>query len=105
MKHVFVYLQSFVVVVLVMAAIFGMSYHAFRDDGWLEKVTGHILSLEMQYPLIAIPATVAAILVFRMWRRERLARGRHSQLPNIVIYLLMAVGLYFIGQFFVRGSL
>ncbi|HSQ05582.1 MAG TPA: hypothetical protein VLN59_16195 [Burkholderiales bacterium] len=105
MKRVFEYLQSFTVVVLVLAAISGVSYHAFRDDGWVENVTGKIWSLEMQYPMIAIPATIAAILVFKMWHRERQARGRHHQLPNIVIYVLMAVGLYFIVQYFVRGSI
>jgi hypothetical protein len=104
-KRAFEYLQSLVVVVLVMAAIAGMSYYAFRDEGWVEKLTGNIWSLEMQYPLIAIPTSIATILLFRMWRHHRLRHGRYRQLPNIVIYALMAVGLYFVGRFVVHGSL
>lgn len=105
MKRVFEYLQSLAVVVLILAAMLGVSYHAFRDNGWLEGVTGKIWSLEIRYPVIAIPATIAAILFFRMWRHQRLARGHHSRLPDFVIYALMAVGLYFLVRFGRYGSL
>lgn len=105
MKRTFEFLLSLTVVVLVLAAMLGMSYHAFRDNGWLEGLTGKIWSLEIQYPVIAIPATIGAILLFRMWRHQRLARGRHSRLPDIVIYALMAVGVYFLVRFGLYGSL
>ncbi len=105
MKRVFEYLQSLTVVVLILAAMLGMSYHAFRDNGWLASFTGKLWTIEMQYPVIAIPATIAAILLFRMWRHQRLARGRHSQMPDILVYVLMAVGLYFLIRYTMYGSL
>ncbi len=105
MKRVFEYLQSLTVVVLILAAMLGMSYHVFRDNGWLQLLTGRLWTLEIQYPVIAIPSTIAAIVLFRLWRHHRLARGRHSQMPDILIYVLMAVGLYFFIQYMMHGSL
>lgn len=105
MKRVFEYLQSLTVVVLILAAMLGISYHTFRDNGWLEALTGKIWSLEMQYPVIAIPATIGAFLLFKLWRHQRLARGRHSRLPDIVVYALMAVGVYFLIRYGRYGSL
>lgn len=66
---------------------------------------GNIFELQVQYPLIAIPVTFAAIIMLRMWRENRLARGRLQQLPNIFIYTLMALGVYFIGYFYIHGRL
>lgn len=77
----------------------------FRDDGWLEMLFGNIFKLHIQYPLMAIPVTFAAIILIRMWRENRLAHGRLKELPNIFIYTLMALGVYFIGYFWINGRL
>ncbi|MDH3287932.1 MAG: hypothetical protein OEP48_09460 [Betaproteobacteria bacterium] len=77
----------------------------FRDDGWLEMAFGNIFELHVQYPLIAIPVTFAAIILIRLWRQNLLATGRLKQLPNIFIYTLMATGVYFIGYFWINGHL
>lgn len=92
-------------VILVIAGIGGISFHMFRDDGWLEMAFGNIFELHVQYPLIAIPVTFATIIMLRMWRQNLLATGRLKQLPNIFIYTLMATGVYFIGYFWIHGRL
>lgn len=105
LKTILEYLESFATVVLVLAGISGLSWHLFRDDGWLEMAFGNIFELHLQYPLIAIPGTLAAIIMLRMWRENRLARGRLQELPNIFIYTLMALGVYFIGYFWIHRTL
>ena len=105
LKQILEYIESFATVVLVLAGIGGLSFHMFRDDGWLEMAFGNIFELHVQYPLIAIPVTFAAIIMIRMWRQNLLAHGKLRQLPNIFIYTLMAVGVYFIGYFWINGSL
>jgi len=105
LKQILEYIESFATVVLVLAGIGGISFHLFRDDGWLEMAFGNIFELHVQYPLIAIPVTFAAIIMIRMWRQNLLAHGKLRQLPNIFIYTLMAVGVYFIGYFWINGSL
>lgn len=105
MKSFLEYIESFVVILLVLAGIAGFSYNAFREDGWIESALGNIWSLETQYPLIAVPVTVAAIVLFNMWRTDSVARGQRSRLPNLLLYLLMAAGAYFISQFALNGFL
>lgn len=105
LKNILEYIESFATVMLVLAGIGGISWHLFRDDGWLEMAFGNIFELHIQYPLIAIPVTFAAIIMLRMWRENRLAHGRLKELPNIFIYTLMALGVYFIGYFWIHGRL
>ena len=105
MKQVLEYLESFAIISLVLAGIGGLSYHMFKKEGWVESILGNIWEIQVQYPLIAIPVMVAAIVLGMMWRDNRLARGRLSMLPNIFIYGLMAAGVYFIGYFAITGSL
>ena len=105
LKQVLEYIESFATVILVLAGISGISWHMFRDDGWLEMAFGNIFELHIQYPLIAIPVTFAAFILLKLWRENRLAHGRLRELPNIFIYTLMALGVYFIGYFWIHGTL
>ena len=76
------------------------SHHAWRNTPVDKGGIGAI-----QYPLIAVPVTFAAFILLRMWRENRLAHGRLKELPNIFIYTLMALGVYFIGYFWIHGRL
>ena len=105
LKQALEYIESFATVILVLAGIGGISWHMFRDDGWLEMAFGNVFALHIQYPLIAIPVTFAAIIMLRLWRENRLATGKMKELPNIFIYTLMALGVYFIGYFWIHGAL
>jgi hypothetical protein len=98
-------LESFIVILLVLAGIAGLSYNAFREDGFIEEALGNIWSLETQYPLIAVPTTIAAIVLFNMWRNDTVARNRKSKLPDILLYMLMACGAYFIAQYAMNGTI
>lgn len=104
MKQIFDYLQSFAVIGLVLAGIGGLSYHMFKEDGWVESALGDIWDMGVQYPLIAIPVIIGAIVFGNMWRHDRLAKGRHSKLPDLFIYVLMAAGVVFIGRLFLLGT-
>ncbi|MBX9812233.1 MAG: hypothetical protein K2Y16_11585 [Burkholderiales bacterium] len=105
MKPVVEFLESFVVVVLVLAGIAGLFYNLFRDNGWLGTVLGKIWDLETRYPLIAIPVTIGAIIMFRLWWRDKVIHGKTSRLPDFLLYALMAGGAYFIGRYAITGSL
>jgi hypothetical protein len=104
MKQILEYLQSFVVIGLVLAGIGGLSYHLFREEGWIENALGNIWDLSVQYPLIVVTTLVGAVLIGKAWRDRRIATGRTSRLPDFIIYALMAAGVFFIGRFFVHGT-
>jgi di/tricarboxylate transporter len=102
-KEYLEYLESFAVIVLVLFGIGGFSYHLFRNDGWVETLAGNLWDVSVQYPLIALPVIVGAVFIFRTWNAARIAHGRATSLPDLVIYALMASGAVFIGRYFYLG--
>ncbi len=104
MKQTMDFIQSFLVILLVLAGISGISYHAVKDDGWVELVFGKFWDAQIRYPMIAIPLTIAAIVLGVMWRRNALVRGGRSALPTYILYGLMIAGIYFIGRYMLTGA-
>jgi hypothetical protein len=104
-KQYLEYVESLAVIVFVLFGITGFSYHLFKDNGWIEAVVGNLWDVSVQYPLIALPVIVASVYLGKMWNQSRLAHGRTSKLPDLVIYALMASGAVFIIRFFWYGNL
>lgn len=105
LKRTVEFLESFVIIGLVLAGIAGISFNLFRDDGWIEAALGNIFDLNVQYPLIAIPVTIGAIVMFRLWSRDRVIHGKTSRLPNLILYSLVIAGAYFVGHYAITGTL
>ena len=105
MKQIVEFLESFVIVGLVLAGIAGISYNLFRDEGWIEAALGNLWDFNIQYPLIAIPVTIGAVVMFRLWSRDRVIHGKTSKLPNLVLYSLVIAGAYYVGRYAITGSL
>lgn len=105
MKQIVEFLESFIIVGLVLAGIAGISYNLFRDEGWIESALGNVLSFNVQYPLIAVPVTIGAIVMFRLWSRDRVIHGKTSRLPNLILYGLVIAGAYYIGHYAITGVL
>lgn len=103
MKQFLAVLEALVTVVLVLVAIAGISYRAFRDGGWLSQGIGKLSDAYMNYPLIAISVTVAAFFAVRAWRSRDIRGSRHRYF-DYLIYVLMAVGIYFIGHYALTGD-
>ena len=105
MKQIVEFLESFVIVGLVLAGIAGISYNLFREEGWIEGILGNIWNFNIQYPLIAIPVTIGAIVMFRLWSRDKVVHGKTSKLPNLILYTLVIAGAYYIGRYAITGGL
>lgn len=101
--RILVVLEAIVTLVLVLIAIVGICYRTFRDGGWLERGFGKVSDLYINYPLIAIAVTVAAVFAFRAWQTRKI-RGGRGRFFDYVIYVLMAVGIYFIGHYILTGQ-
>lgn len=104
MKQTWQCVISVFTIALVLAGITGLSFQAFRPGGWIEYALGGLWALEVQYPLVAIPATVGTIVLFRAWRRHHLTLGHLSRVPVLFVYGLMGAGAYFIGQYAFNGA-
>ena len=103
MKQIVEYIQSFVTITLLLAGIGGVAWHMFKEDGWLGRILGRIWDIQMQNPVVAIPATLALLFIGKLWYDHNRAKGRTSKLPDFLIYVIMAAGLYFIYQFLTQG--
>lgn len=103
MKQLLSALESLITVILVFIGIAGISYHGFRDGGWVEQGFGKITDAYINYPLIAIAATITGIFAWRHWRARK-TRGMRSKFFDYVVYMLMAVGIYFIGRYVLTGK-
>ncbi|HEY9446566.1 MAG TPA: hypothetical protein VIQ62_05795 [Burkholderiales bacterium] len=105
MKQAYDYLVSFGVISLVVAGLGGLSFHAFREGGWISTALSHAWAIEVQYPVVAIPLTVGGILAFTIWHNHRRALGLASRVHNLLVYGLMAAGAYFISQYTLQGAM
>ncbi|HEX9687128.1 MAG TPA: hypothetical protein VGA25_14890 [Burkholderiales bacterium] len=104
MKQYLEWAESVAVIVLVLFGIGGFSYHLFRDNGWIEIALGNLWGVSVHYPLIALPVIVGAIYLGKLWNQSRIAHGRSTKLPDLVIYTLMASGAVFIGRYLWLGN-
>jgi hypothetical protein len=102
-KQVFEYIQTFVTITLLLAGIGGLAYHMFKAGGWLSVAFGKFWDIQMANPVIAIPATIAIVFIGKLWYDHNRAKGHTSKIPDILIYVVMAAGVYFIYQFIAQG--
>jgi len=98
-------LESSVIVALVLAGIGGISYHLFRIGGWIETSFDRFWNLEARHFLIGIPVIIAGVVLFRLWHGGRSLHSKTSIIPNLILYVLMAAGAYFIGHYAITGTI
>ena len=103
MKQVFEYVQSFVTIALMLAGIGGLAYHMFKEGGWLVTILGKIWDVQMANPVVAIPVTLAILFIGKLWYDHTRAKGYASKLPDILIYVIMAAGVYLIYELISHG--
>jgi hypothetical protein len=103
-KQIYEYIYSFVTIGLVLAGIGGVAYNAFREGGWLGILFSKFVDVQLENPLIAIPVTIGAVVIGKMWRDNQIAKGRTSKLPDVFVYVIMAAGAFYLWRFFSTGS-
>ncbi len=104
MKQFLVMLESLITLILVVVAIAGISYHTFRDGGWFAQGFGKVTHAFTNYPLMALAVSISLFFAVRAWRHRKI-RGERTKFFDYVIYLLMAVGIYFIGRYVLQGEI
>lgn len=104
MKQIYDYIHSFVTIGLVLAGIGGVSYNMFKEGGWLGALFSKFVDVQIENPLIAIPVTIGAVIIGKMWHDHQLAKGHTSRLPDYFVYVIMAAGVYFMWRLYSTGS-
>ena len=104
MNQVLDYVKAFTTITLILAGLGGVSYNLFRDDGWLEIILGKWWQAQLENPVVAITLTIAVAVIGKLWYDHNRATGHASKLPDVLIYIIMATGVYFLYQLVVNGS-
>lgn len=106
MKQFLAFLESFVIVVLVLAGLVGLSYHVFRGGGWFDSAFEKVAEFVFLNVTVSIVVGLTALIVFVLWNERRLAKGMYGKrLPTIILYVFMAAGAFFIGRYALLGTL
>lgn len=104
MKQIFEYVQSVVIIALVLAGIGGLSWRTFKQEGWLGSLLDRTWDAIVDHPMVTIPVLIAIFVIGKLWHDHQVEKGHTSKLPNLFLYGVMAAGVYFIWQLVSTGS-
>ncbi len=103
MKQVFGAVESLITIVLVIAGIVGIAYRSVREGGWISQGFDKATDAFSHSPLIALGVTVALFFSYRAWHNAT-ASGKGRGFFDLLIYVFMAAGTYFIAHYVVKGE-
>jgi hypothetical protein len=102
-KQLLAGLESFVTIILVLTGLAGLCFQTFRENGWLSQGFGKIADTFINFPVVALRLTVAMFFSFRSIRNAAASRG--GRVFDLIVYVLMAAGTYFIAQYVLKGEI
>ncbi|MFA7279217.1 MAG: hypothetical protein WC100_03895 [Sterolibacterium sp.] len=95
---------SFLCFTLVLIGLIGLTWSAFGDKGWIEQLWGVVWNAELRHPILAIPIVGGTILLVWLFMRGGLEPGKTSRLADLLVYVTMLSGAYFLFQFLRSGA-
>jgi hypothetical protein len=105
MKNLITTLGTVFVGALILLGIGGIAYHMVRDEGWISQGLGALWRAQYQAPVMTIILIVAAIFVGRMLYTAQIGAQRKSKIPDLLLYIFIATGLYFLGRLIFTGEI
>lgn len=96
MKAAIPFLISLATFTLLIAGILGIAVNVFYEDGLIGHLLGKIWDLDTQFIITSVPILVTAIVLGKYWIVPRLNKGGSSASANILMFMIMAAGGYFI---------
>lgn len=99
MKDILKEAWSFFCFTLVLIGIIGLSWSAFGEKGWIESLWGVAWNAETRNPILAIPVIGGTLLLVWLFMRGGLKPGKTSRLADLLVYVTMLSGAYFLFQY------
>ena len=104
MKGILKEIWSYFCFALVLIGLIGLSWSAFGENGWIERLWGVAWDVEMRHPILAIPVIGGTALLAWLFMRGGLNPGKTSRLADLLVYVTMLSGAYFLFQYFRSGA-
>ena len=86
---------------LVIIGLIGLSVEIFRDNGWLKQLISKLLASSLG--LAAIPIAILVLYIANRWLSSG-SDGKASAKGDLPLYLMMAVGAFFLFNLITTGS-
>lgn len=100
MKQILKEIWSYFCFALVLVGLIGLSWSAFGEKGWIERLWGVAWDVEMRHPILALPVMGGTALLVWLFMRGGLEPGKTSRLADLLVYVTMLSGAYFLFQYF-----
>jgi len=105
LKQFLTFLESFVIVVLVVAGLAGLFYNTFRGGGWFDAAFERLMAIVFTNVTASIITGCIALVAFVMWYERYITKGTYNKrVPTIVLYILVAAGVYYVGRYALLGT-
>lgn len=78
---------------LMLIGILGITVHLFSDEGWLSQLTNWLFS--STWTMLSIPLIILGLYLTNRWLTTP-KRGELSKRGDIPLYIMMAIGLFFL---------
>lgn len=89
---------------MILIAILGLSWGAFGENGWIERLWGVAWNIELRHPILGIPVIAGILLSAMLFLRGGLEPGKVGRLGNLLIYAMIIYGGYFSFQWWRSGA-
>jgi len=103
MKKLINQIWDFFCFTMILVGIIGLSWGAFGENGWFERLLGVTWDMGLRHPILATPIIVGTLLLVALFMRGELQTGKASRLHDLLIYITMLAGGYFTLKFLLSG--
>jgi len=86
---------------LMLIGLIGISIEFFRDNGWLKQIITKMANSPLG--LFSFPLLFVALFLLNKWMSGK-TDGKASARGNLPMYLMMAIGAYFVFNIVTTGS-
>lgn len=93
-------LLSVIRVGLLLVGIIGLAVSLFQEDGWLTQLLGRMFSTSLG--LLSVPLLIFVIYLLNRWLTS--STGKASSRGDLPLYLMMAIGAFFLFRLITTGN-
>ena len=90
---------------LILMGLIGISVQIFGDQGVLNRLLTKLMAIESLTAVVALPFLFVIFVVFKSWFVKTKGDEATSAYGNFLMYVMMAVGAFFIFRYLTTGSL
>lgn len=89
---------------LLLCGLIGLSVQLFREKGWLHQALRGLMNAESTTLVVTLPVALLVFLAVKSWLTSQ-DREKSSLAADAMLYVMMAVGAWFIYSYLANGDI